>query len=117
VSQEQAAASLRLGNTRNLVSLNRESPDGIVDHFAIGIPKFNKDVAVRYLKRARRNAPWRKLRRLHSRIRWRQSADQRTELIVFRGPRSTIAARDRSGAGLEVSDLRTGISKPSALRK
>jgi len=50
VSQEQARSIMRLGNTRNLVSLNRESPTGIVDHFAIGIPKFNKDVAVRYLK-------------------------------------------------------------------
>jgi catechol 2,3-dioxygenase-like lactoylglutathione lyase family enzyme len=50
VSQEQARSIMRLGNTRTLVSLNRESPTGIVDHFAIGIPKFNKDVAVRYLK-------------------------------------------------------------------
>ena len=50
VSQEQARSIMRLGNTRNLVSLNRESPTGIVDHFAIGIPKFNKDAAVRYLK-------------------------------------------------------------------
>jgi len=50
VSQEQARSIMRLGNTRNLVSLNRESPTGIVDHFAVGIPKFNKDVAVRYLK-------------------------------------------------------------------
>jgi glyoxylase I family protein len=50
VSQEQARSIMRLGNTRNLVSLNKESPTGIVDHFAIGIPKFNKDVAVRYLK-------------------------------------------------------------------
>jgi catechol 2,3-dioxygenase-like lactoylglutathione lyase family enzyme len=50
VSQEQARSIMRLGNTRNLVSLNRESPTGIVDHVAIGIPKFNKDVAVRYLK-------------------------------------------------------------------
>src|SRR3954453_6952991 len=50
VSQEQARSIMRLGNTRNLVSLNRESPTGIVDHFAGGIPKFNKDGAVRYLK-------------------------------------------------------------------
>jgi catechol 2,3-dioxygenase-like lactoylglutathione lyase family enzyme len=50
VSQEQARSIMRLGNSRTLVSLNRESPAGIVDHFAIGIPKFNKDVAVRYFK-------------------------------------------------------------------
>jgi catechol 2,3-dioxygenase-like lactoylglutathione lyase family enzyme len=50
VSQESSRSIMRLGNSRTLVSLNRESPAGIVDHFAIGIPKFNKDVAVRYLK-------------------------------------------------------------------
>src|SRR5689334_1055111 len=50
VSQEQARSIMRLGNTRTLVSLNRESPAGIVDHFAIGIPRFNRDSAMRYLK-------------------------------------------------------------------
>jgi len=50
VSQEPARGIVRLGNTRTLVSLNRESPVGILDHFAIGIPRFNKDSAVRYLK-------------------------------------------------------------------
>jgi len=41
---------MRLGNARTLVSLNRESPAGIVDHFAIGIPRFNRDAAARYVK-------------------------------------------------------------------
>jgi glyoxylase I family protein len=50
VSQEQARSIMRLGNTRTLVSLNRESPAGIVDHFAIGIPRFNRDAAARYVK-------------------------------------------------------------------
>ncbi len=48
VSGEPARNILRLGNTTNLVSLNLEKPTGIVDHFAIGIPRYNKDVAVRY---------------------------------------------------------------------
>jgi len=50
VSQEQARSIMRLGNTRTLVSLNRESPAGIVDHFAIGIPRFNRDAAARYVR-------------------------------------------------------------------
>jgi len=50
VSQEQARSIMRLGNARTLVSLNRESPAGIVDHFAIGIPRFNRDAAARYVK-------------------------------------------------------------------
>src|SRR5215470_14008070 len=47
VSEERSRSIMRLGNGRTLVSLNRESPTGIVDHFAIGIPRFNKDFAVR----------------------------------------------------------------------
>ena len=50
VSQEQARSIMRLGNTRNLVSLNRESPTGIVDHFAIGVAQFNSDAITRDLK-------------------------------------------------------------------
>jgi catechol 2,3-dioxygenase-like lactoylglutathione lyase family enzyme len=48
VSGEPARNIVRLGNTGNLVSLNKENPTGIIDHFAIGIPRYNKDVAVRY---------------------------------------------------------------------
>ena len=48
VSGEPARNIVRLGNTGNLVSLNQEKPTGTIDHFAIGIPKYNKDVAVRY---------------------------------------------------------------------
>ena len=50
VSQEQARSIVRLGSTRTLVSLNRESPAGLVDHFAIGIPRFNRESAARYVK-------------------------------------------------------------------
>src|SRR5215472_935334 len=49
VSQDQPLGIVRLGTTRTLVSLNRQNPAGIVDHFAIGIPRFSKDSAARYL--------------------------------------------------------------------
>src|SRR5215468_9262720 len=49
VSQDQAAEIIRLGNTKVLVSLNHGSPAGIVDHFAIGIPRFSRESAARYL--------------------------------------------------------------------
>src|SRR5438309_868387 len=50
VSQEQPREIVRLGNTRTLVSLNRGGPAGTVDHFAIGIPRFSRDSAMRYLR-------------------------------------------------------------------
>jgi catechol 2,3-dioxygenase-like lactoylglutathione lyase family enzyme len=49
VSQDQPLGIIRLGTTRTLVSLNRQSPAGIVDHFAIGVPRFTKEAAARYL--------------------------------------------------------------------
>jgi catechol 2,3-dioxygenase-like lactoylglutathione lyase family enzyme len=49
ISQDQPHEIVRLGNTRTLVSLNRQSPAGIVDHFAIGIPRFIKEAATRYV--------------------------------------------------------------------
>jgi len=48
VSGEPARNILRLGNNRTLVSLNLEKPTGTVDHFAIGIPRYNKEAAVRH---------------------------------------------------------------------
>jgi catechol 2,3-dioxygenase-like lactoylglutathione lyase family enzyme len=50
VSQDQRLGIIRLGITRTLVSLNHQSPAGIVDHFAIGVPGFSKEAAARYLK-------------------------------------------------------------------
>jgi catechol 2,3-dioxygenase-like lactoylglutathione lyase family enzyme len=50
ISQDQRLGIIRLGVTRTLVSLNHQSPAGIVDHFAIGVPRFSKESAVRYLK-------------------------------------------------------------------
>jgi catechol 2,3-dioxygenase-like lactoylglutathione lyase family enzyme len=49
VSQDQPGGIIRLGNTKVLVSLNHGSPAGIVDHFAIGIPRFSRESAARYL--------------------------------------------------------------------
>ena len=49
ISQDQPHGIIRLGNTRTLVSLNHQSPAGIVDHFAIGIPRFSKESAARYV--------------------------------------------------------------------
>jgi catechol 2,3-dioxygenase-like lactoylglutathione lyase family enzyme len=49
VSQNQPLGIVRLGIDRTLVSLNRQSPAGIVDHIAIGIPRFTKESATRYL--------------------------------------------------------------------
>jgi catechol 2,3-dioxygenase-like lactoylglutathione lyase family enzyme len=49
VSQEQPRGIIRLGNTNVLVSLNHGSPAGVVDHFAIGIPRFSRESAARYL--------------------------------------------------------------------
>jgi glyoxylase I family protein len=50
VSQDQPLGIIRLGNTRTLVSLNHQSPAGVVDHFAIGIPRYSKESATRYLQ-------------------------------------------------------------------
>ena len=48
VSEEKPLGIVRLGNNRTLVSFNHQSPAGIVDHFAIGVPRFTKESAARY---------------------------------------------------------------------
>jgi glyoxylase I family protein len=48
VSQEQDLGIIRLGNNRTMVSFNRQSPVGIIDHFSIGVPRFTKEAATRY---------------------------------------------------------------------
>jgi glyoxylase I family protein len=53
VSQDQPGGIVRLGNTKVLVSLNHGSPAGVIDHFAIGIPRFSRESAARYLKQRR----------------------------------------------------------------
>src|SRR6266566_895200 len=49
VSEDKPLGIVRLGTTRTLVSLNHQSPAGIVDHFAIGVPRFTKEAATRYV--------------------------------------------------------------------
>jgi catechol 2,3-dioxygenase-like lactoylglutathione lyase family enzyme len=49
VSEDKPLRIYRVGNGRTLVSFNRQSPVGIVDHFSIGVPKFTKEAASRYL--------------------------------------------------------------------
>ena len=49
VSEDKPLGIVRLGTTRTLVSLNRQSPAKIVDHFAIGVPRFTKEAATRYV--------------------------------------------------------------------
>ena len=49
VSEDKPLGIIRLGIDRTLVSFNRQSPTGIVDHFSIGVPRFTKEAATRYL--------------------------------------------------------------------
>jgi catechol 2,3-dioxygenase-like lactoylglutathione lyase family enzyme len=50
-SQEPSRGIIRLGTpSKMLVSLNHGAPAGIVDHFAIGVPRISNEAAQRYLK-------------------------------------------------------------------
>jgi glyoxylase I family protein len=49
VSQDQPGGIIRLGNTKVLVSVNNGGTAGMIDHFAIGIPRLTRESAVRYL--------------------------------------------------------------------
>src|SRR5438105_6185115 len=48
VSQDQPQGIVRLGNSRVLVSINNGGPAGVIDHFAIGVPRFNAQADARY---------------------------------------------------------------------
>ena len=48
ISEDKPLGIIRLGIDRSLVSLNHQSPARIVDHFAIGVPRFTKEAAARY---------------------------------------------------------------------
>jgi catechol 2,3-dioxygenase-like lactoylglutathione lyase family enzyme len=50
VSEEKPREIVRLGNKGVLVSLNHGGPAGIVDHYAIGIPAYNKEAVESYFK-------------------------------------------------------------------
>ena len=49
ISHDQKLGITHLGTGKMLVSLNQQSPAGIVDRFAIGAPRFSKEAAARYL--------------------------------------------------------------------
>ena len=50
VSEDKPNEIVRLGVGKPLVSLHHKSPAGLVDHFAIGVDKFNKELVTRVLK-------------------------------------------------------------------
>jgi len=50
VSEDKPNEIVRLGIGKTLVSLHHKSPTGVVDHFAIGVEKFDKDIVTRELK-------------------------------------------------------------------
>ena len=49
LSQDKPNEIVRLGLKRTLVSLRRASPKGVVDHFAIGVEKFNRETVTKDL--------------------------------------------------------------------
>ncbi len=50
VSEDKPNEIVRLGVGKALVSLHHKSPTGLVDHFAIGVKDFNRDVVARELQ-------------------------------------------------------------------
>ena len=50
LSEDKPNEIVRLGAGKVLVSLHHKSPTGLVDHFAIGVEKFNKQTVARVLK-------------------------------------------------------------------
>jgi catechol 2,3-dioxygenase-like lactoylglutathione lyase family enzyme len=50
VSEDKPNEIVRLGVGKPLVSLHHKSPFGVVDHFAIGVEKFNRESVTRQLK-------------------------------------------------------------------
>jgi catechol 2,3-dioxygenase-like lactoylglutathione lyase family enzyme len=50
VSEDKPNEIVRLGVGKTVVSLHHKNPTGIVDHFAIGVEKFDKDIVTRELK-------------------------------------------------------------------
>jgi len=50
ISEDKPNEIVRLGAGKVLVSLHHKSPTGLVDHFAIGVEKFNKETVTRQLQ-------------------------------------------------------------------
>jgi catechol 2,3-dioxygenase-like lactoylglutathione lyase family enzyme len=49
VSEDRPQGIVRLGNSKVLVSINHGSPAGMIDHFAIGVPRLTRESGERYL--------------------------------------------------------------------
>ena len=50
VSEDKPNEIVRLGTDKVLVSLHHKSPTALVDHFAIGVDRFNREAMTRELK-------------------------------------------------------------------
>ena len=50
VSEDKPNEIVRLGADKVLVSLHHKSPTGLMDHFAIGVEKFDRETVTRELK-------------------------------------------------------------------
>lgn len=50
VSEDKPNEIVRLGVTKPLVSLHHKNPTALVDHFAIGVEKFNRESITKELK-------------------------------------------------------------------
>ena len=50
LSEDKPNEIVRLGVTRALVSLHHKSPTAVVDHYAIGVEGFNRELVTRVLK-------------------------------------------------------------------
>jgi catechol 2,3-dioxygenase-like lactoylglutathione lyase family enzyme len=50
LSEDKPNEIVRLGADRVIVSLHHKSPTGLVDHFAIGVEKFNREAVTKELK-------------------------------------------------------------------
>lgn len=50
LSEDKPNEIVRLGGAKVLVSLHHKNPTGLVDHFAIGVEKFNREAVARELK-------------------------------------------------------------------
>ncbi len=48
VNEDKAQHIVRLGNSKVLVSLNDSKPAGTIDHFSIGVPRFDAKTAAGY---------------------------------------------------------------------
>ncbi|HEX5281374.1 MAG TPA: VOC family protein [Micropepsaceae bacterium] len=51
VSEDKAQHIVRLGNAKVLVSLNDSKPAGTIDHFSIGVPRFDAKTDAGYFTR------------------------------------------------------------------